>query len=157
VSIFTGKHVSISQFRQQAEEKGIVNVGRTTMHKIMKHDLKFRFKKPKVNEKYKVQPNVQKKRLKYLQDYYRYREQNRVFVWLDETWLFANGFKYKMWTDDTAEGIGTHKISDGKRYTLSCMLELKMGSFVKQVLCSHQKQTLGIFISSNLYIIITIH
>jgi hypothetical protein len=116
VSIFTGKHVSISQFRQQAEEKGIVNVGRTTMHKIMKHDLKFRFKKPKVNEKYKVQPNVQKKRLKYLQDYYRYREQNRVFVWLDETWLFANGFKYKMWTDDTAEGIGTHKISDGKRY-----------------------------------------
>jgi hypothetical protein len=82
----------------------------------MINKLDFKFKKPKVNEKYKLQPSVQKKRMTYLQDYVKYKKQNRVFVWLDETWIFANGCKYNMWTDDTAAGVGTHKISDGKRY-----------------------------------------
>jgi len=50
-----------------------------------------------------------------------------------------------MWTVDTAEGIGTHKISDGKRVVHA--MELNMCTFVKEVvLCSHQKQPLAIFI-----------
>jgi hypothetical protein len=81
----------------------------------------FRYKKNNNRKALCELSNVVSKRWHFLREYLKNQKEevSRQVVFLDETWIFANGTSSKStWQDDSKHSYSNTKASDGKRYII---------------------------------------
>lgn len=102
--------------RKFAEENNY-NGSRESIRKVMRK-IGFRWIKTKSNRKLLMEkPDIQQKRLNYLRNLKRYREENRPVVYMDETYIHSSHTHKKSWSDNTNEGL-RQPVSKGQRLVI---------------------------------------
>jgi len=88
--------------------------GNISVRKILKK-IGFKWQKTKSNKQILVErSDIIQKRIDYLNEIKKYREQKRPIVYVDETYILSSHVQNKSWSDDTHQGI-LKQVSKGDR------------------------------------------
>lgn len=110
------EHVSVNTLMEKLREKQIFDIGRTSLWKVLK-EIGFKYKMED-NRKYLCErSNVVHKRIQFLRQYSRLKEEGASFIFLDETWIFSKGATTRIWQDDNIKSV-KHTGDEGKRHII---------------------------------------
>jgi transposase len=91
----------------------------TTFRSIVK-TMGYQYKKVN-NRKILIEsPRLKSLKIKFLRKYLQYKEENALFVFLDETWIYQNGAPIRRWLNENDRRTMPKKITvtEGKRFTV---------------------------------------
>ncbi|CAH1109771.1 unnamed protein product [Psylliodes chrysocephalus] len=110
------EHVNFDTLLANLREIQIGEFGRTNLWKLLK-EIGFRFKKED-NRKALCEKNiVVHKRIHFLREYTRLKENGASFIYLDEIWIFSKGGTKRIWQDENIKSI-KHTNGEGKRHII---------------------------------------
>lgn len=110
-------HITLPVLRDALRNKEMLDIGLRSLGELIKK-LGFRYKKD-CNRRYLCElPRIASERVQFLRKYVEnYESKFRKVVFLDETWVFANGSGSKSWQDDSVKSVKRKKgCGSGKRF-----------------------------------------
>lgn len=114
------EYVTLKAILEKIKQKKLCDFGTNSLSIILKH-MGFKYKKTNNRKVLCELSNVVSKRWQFLRDYLNNKksELSRQVVFLDETWVFANGTSTKSsWQDDSNHCYSSTRASNGKRYII---------------------------------------
>jgi transposase len=113
------QNITVTTIYQTLKKQQILNVGRTSVHKIIK-ECGFRYKKSDNRRALFEQNHIAAMRTTFLREYIKnqYSSDPLQVVFLDETWIFGKGNPNKSWQNESVLSVRNTNVGEGKRFVI---------------------------------------
>jgi transposase len=115
------EHITLDSLLQKIKQKQIIDIGRTSLLKLIK-SIGFVYSKDSKQRGLCEKPHIVRMRVNFLREYVDFisaPSRYTQMVFLDETWIFQRGESKKTWHDDSIKRVrDSGQSSNGKRYMI---------------------------------------